>query len=112
MFDGKLSLLRDIQVEVSIELGRTHLPLKTVCSLAEEQIVMLDRLTDEPLDLLVNGRKIARGEIVADKGRFGFRVIEMLDDATDTPPLPRGDRVPQVEPNATPADGPKGGPQA
>jgi len=81
-------------VRLSVELGRTDMKLKDVLALGEESIVMLDRLTDELLDVLVNGKVIAKGEIVAQGGRFGLRIVEMAgqDDAPEEPsaPAPRG----------------------
>ncbi|MFM5895268.1 MAG: FliM/FliN family flagellar motor switch protein [Novosphingobium sp.] len=52
--------------------------LKDVLALGEDSVVMLDRLTDELLDVHVNGTLIARGEIVAQGGRFGLKIVEML----------------------------------
>ena len=71
-------LLKDVDVRLSVELGRTEMKLKDVLSLGEESVVMLDRLTDELLDVMVNGRLIARGEIVAENNRFGLRIVELL----------------------------------
>jgi flagellar motor switch protein FliN/FliY len=51
--------------------------LRDVLALGEDSVVMLDRLTDELLDVLVNGKLIAKGEIVAENGRFGLKIIEM-----------------------------------
>ena len=70
-------LLREVDVRLSVELGKTDMKLKDVLALGEESIVMLDRLTDELLDVLVNGKLIARGEIVAEGNRFGLRIVEM-----------------------------------
>lgn len=70
-------LLRDVDVRLSVELGRTDMKLKDVLALGEDSVVMLERLTDELLDVLVNGKLIAKGEIVADGGRFGLRIVEM-----------------------------------
>jgi flagellar motor switch protein FliN/FliY len=70
-------LIQDIDVRLTVELGRTQMRLRDVLALAEESVVMLDRLTDEPLDVLVNGKLIARGEVVAEGNRFGLRIIEM-----------------------------------
>ena len=58
-------LLKDDGVSLTVELGRTEMRLRDVLTLGEDSVVMLDRLTDELLDVLVNGRLIARGEIVA-----------------------------------------------
>ncbi len=70
-------LLKEVDVRLSVELGKTDMKLKDVLALGEESVVMLDRLTDELLDVLVNGKLIARGEIVAEGNRFGLRIVEM-----------------------------------
>ena len=70
-------LLKDVDVRVTVELGRTELKLKEVLALGEESVVMLDRLTDELLDVMVNGKLIAKGEIIAENGRFGLRIVEL-----------------------------------
>ena len=53
-------------------------PLREILALGEDSVVELDRLTDEPLDIMVNGRLIARGEVVAQGNRFAIRVIEIV----------------------------------
>lgn len=75
-------LLKDVGVRLSVELGRTEMRLQDVLSLGEDSVVMLDRLTDELLDVLVNGRLIAKGEIVAENNRFGLRIVELVGDET------------------------------
>ncbi len=70
--------LKDVDVRLTVELGRTDMKLKDVLSLTEESVVMLDRLTDELLDVMVNGKLIARGEVVAQGERFGLRIVELL----------------------------------
>jgi flagellar motor switch protein FliN/FliY len=74
-------LLRDVDVRLSVELGRTQMKLKDVLALGDDSVVMLDRLTDELLDVLVNGKLIARGEIVAEGNRFGLRIVELAGGA-------------------------------
>jgi flagellar motor switch protein FliN/FliY len=71
--------LKDVDVRLSVELGRADMKLKDVLGLGEESVVMLDRLTDELLDVMVNGKIIAKGEIVAQGNRFGLRIVEMAD---------------------------------
>ena len=71
-------LIQDIDVRLTVELGRVDMALRDVLALGEESVVMLDRLTDEPLDVKVNGKLIARGEVVAEGNRFGLRIIEMV----------------------------------
>lgn len=87
-----LDFLRDVDVRLSVELGRTQMKLKEVLSLGPESLVVLDRLTDELLDVLVNGKPIAKGEVVSHNGRFGLRIVEMVGveetAATDAPALP------------------------
>ena len=78
-------LLKDVDVRVTVELGRTEMKLKDVLSLGEESVVMLDRLTDELLDVMVNGKLIAKGEIVAENGRFGLRIVEMVGAEEEAP---------------------------
>ena len=78
-------LLREVDVRLSVELGRTDMKLKDVLSLSEESVVVLDRLTDELLDVLVNGKPIAKGEIVTQGDRFGLRIVSL---AGEDAPLP------------------------
>ncbi len=89
-------LIQDIDVHLTVELGRTKMRLRDVLSLGEDSLVMLDRLTDEPLDVLINGKLIGRGEVVAQGNRFALRILEMvgsnqtaapLNPATGTPPV-------------------------
>jgi len=70
-------LLGEVDVRISVELGRTEMKLKDVLSLNEDSVVTLDRLTDELLDVMVNGKLIARGEVVAQGDRFGLRIVEL-----------------------------------
>jgi len=71
-------LIKDVDVRLTVELGRTKMSLQGVLALAEESVVMLDRLTDELLDVMVNGKLIARGEVVAEGNRFGLRIVELV----------------------------------
>ena len=70
-------LLKEVDVRLSVELGRTDMKLKDVLALGEDSVVMLDRLTDELLDVHVNGKLIARGEIIAQGGRVGLLIVDM-----------------------------------
>ena len=80
-------LIQDIDVRLTVELGRTDMALRDVLALGEESVVMLDRLIDEPLDVKVNGKLIARGEVVAEGNRFGLRILELVgaDQPARTP---------------------------
>ena len=93
----------DVAVRLSVELGRTDLPLRDVLMLGEGSTVALDRLTDELLDVTANGRVIARGEVVAEKGRFALRIVSLVgEDGKDMPPLPGS--APSVAPADMQAD--------
>ena len=78
-------MLQDINVSLSVELGSTEMPLRDVLTLGPDALVPLDRLTDELLDLFVNGRRIARGEVVAQDGRFALRIVELCGSGKTAP---------------------------
>tara|TARA_B100000678_G_scaffold67490_1_gene55448 strand:- start:122 stop:475 length:354 start_codon:yes stop_codon:yes gene_type:complete len=80
-FDG-YGLIQEIDVRLTVELGRKNLPLREILTLGENSLVELDRLTDEPLDIMVNGRLIARGEVVAQGNRFAIRILELVGAGT------------------------------
>jgi flagellar motor switch protein FliN len=77
--DRDLRLLADIQLELSVELGRSRLPLRDLLSLAPGAVLELDRTAGEPVDVLVNGKVVARGEVVVVDGDFGVRINEIAD---------------------------------
>lgn len=102
MIDAKgLGLIQDIDVRLTVELGRTQMRLREVLELGEESVVMLDRLVDEPLDVMINGKLIAKGEVVAEGNRFGLRILELVGDrAGSTAPAER--RAPPIEVSPVP----------
>ena len=75
--DG-FGLIQDIDVRLTVELGRKSMRLRDVLALGESSVIELDRLTDEPLDMFVNGKLIARGEVIAQGSRFAIRVLEIV----------------------------------
>ena len=82
----------DVTVRLSVELGRTELPLKEVLSLGEGSVVALNRMTDELLDVTANGHVVARGEVVAQDGKFALRIVSMVGDGPSAPnPVTAGD---------------------
>ena len=91
-FDG-YGLIQEIDVRLTVELGRKNLPLRDILTLGENSVVELDRLTDEPLDIMVNGRLIARGEVVAQGNRFAIRILELVNAGT---PAAASASAPQV----------------
>jgi flagellar motor switch protein FliN len=72
-----LSLVLDVPVELAVEIGRTTMTIRETMALAPGSVVVLDRMAGEPVDLLVNGRRIARGEVVAIDEEFGLRITEV-----------------------------------
>ena len=70
----------DVPVELAVEVGRTTMTIRETLSIAPGSIISLDRMAGEPVDLLVNGRRIARGEVVAVDEEFGLRVTEVVSD--------------------------------
>ena len=77
MMSRGLDILKNVDVRVSVELGRTQMKLKDVLALGQDSVVALDRLTDELLDIQVNGQTIARGEVVTVGERFALRIVEV-----------------------------------
>jgi flagellar motor switch protein FliN len=73
-----LDLLHDVEMEVSAELGRTRMNVRDLLSLSPGAVVELDRAAGSPADLLVNGRLIARGEVVVIEENFGIRITEIV----------------------------------
>jgi flagellar motor switch protein FliN/FliY len=74
----ELERLYDVPVELAVEIGRTHMTIRETLALGPGSIVTLNRLAGEPVDLLVNGKPIARGEVVVIDEEFGLRVTEVL----------------------------------
>jgi flagellar motor switch protein FliN/FliY len=78
----ELERLYDVPVELAVEIGRTHMTIRETLALGPGSIVTLDRLAGEPVDLLVNGKPIARGEVVVIDEEFGLRVTEVVAGET------------------------------
>ncbi|EQA36944.1 flagellar motor switch protein FliN [Leptospira inadai serovar Lyme str. 10] len=76
-----LNLLMDVQMSVTVELGRTKMYIKDILGLGEGSIIELDKLAGEPVDLLVNGKLIAKGEVVVIDENFGVRVTDIVSPA-------------------------------
>jgi flagellar motor switch protein FliN/FliY len=73
-----LELLRDVELELKIELGRTQMYLEEVLGLRKGSVVPLDKLAGDPVDVYVNGRLIARGEVLVLNDNFCVRVAELI----------------------------------
>jgi len=74
---GSMDLIMDISLDLSVELGHTSIPVRDVLQLGPGSILELDKLAGEAVDILVNGKLIAKGEVVVVDENFGIRVIEI-----------------------------------
>ena len=78
---GALNNLKDVELDLRIELGRTELLIEEVLKLREGSVVALDKLAGDPVDVLVNGRLVARGEVLVLNDNFCVRIAEILAPA-------------------------------
>jgi flagellar motor switch protein FliN len=79
--DADLARLHAVPVELAVEIGRTRMTIGDTLGLGPGSIITLNRMAGEPVDLLVNGRPIARGEVVVIDEEFGLRVTEVVGSA-------------------------------
>ncbi len=78
---ANLTLILDVSLQFSVELGRTHKTIKEILELGPGSIVELEKLAGEPVDVLVNGKPIAKGEVVVIDENYGVRITEILSSA-------------------------------
>jgi flagellar motor switch protein FliN/FliY len=76
-----INMILDIPVQLTVELGRTRIPIKHILQLAQGSVVELDALAGEPMDVLVNGYLIAQGEVVVVNDKFGIRLTDIVTPA-------------------------------
>ena len=74
-----LRVLENVEIQLTVEVGNTQLKIRDLLRLNEGSVIELDRLAGDPLDILVNGTMIAKGEIVMVGERFGVRFTEIVD---------------------------------
>jgi flagellar motor switch protein FliN/FliY len=83
--DGKqspnLDFILDIPLEISVELGRTKIPISDLLQLGQGSVIELAKMTGEPLEILVNQRLVARGEVVVINDKFGVRLTDVISPA-------------------------------
>ncbi len=77
--DGNLDLLLDVQIPVSVEVGAARMTLDEILKLVPGSVVCLDKKTEEPVDLRVNGKLVARGEVVLVDDSYGLRITQIVD---------------------------------
>lgn len=77
----KLDVILDIAVSLSLEVGRTKIPIRNLLQLGQGSVIELDRMAGEPLDVMVNGTLIAHGEVVVVNEKFGIRLTDVMTPA-------------------------------
>ncbi|BCR20887.1 flagellar motor switch protein FliN [Borrelia miyamotoi] len=75
---SNFGLLMDVSMQVTVELGRTERKIKDILGMSEGTIITLDKLAGEPVDILVNSKVIAKGEVVVIDENFGVRITEIM----------------------------------
>jgi flagellar motor switch protein FliN len=80
----ELERLNDVGLELTVEVGRTRMTLGQALALGPGSVITLDRLADQPVDLLVNGMPVARGEVVVIDDVFGLRVTQIVASVAAT----------------------------
>ena len=86
----ELDRLHEVPVELAVEIGRTRMTIGEALALGPGSIVALNRLAGEPVDLLVNGTPIARGEVVVIDEEFGLRITELVQRGAPAAPATAG----------------------
>jgi flagellar motor switch protein FliN len=76
--DSDFNLVMDLPINLTVELGKTHIPIKNLMQLNPGSVVELDSLAGEPLDIMVNGFLIAQGEVVVVNDKFGIRLTDII----------------------------------
>ena len=79
--DVNLDVILDVPVTLSLEVGRTRLPIRSLLQLNQGSVVELERSSGEPLDVFVNGTLVAHGEVVVVNDKFGIRLIDVVSPA-------------------------------
>ncbi|MBU6271693.1 MAG: flagellar motor switch protein FliN [Betaproteobacteria bacterium] len=75
---NEIDMILDIPVQLTVELGRTRIPIKHILQLAQGSVIELEAMAGEPMDVLVNGCLIAQGEVVVVNDRFGIRLTDIV----------------------------------
>lgn len=83
---ASLELLRDIEVEVTLEIGRRRMRVADFLKLRPGQVIALAKAAGEPLDVLVNGRLVGRGEAIVVGDRYGVRITEIVGNVREGAP--------------------------
>lgn len=76
---ANLDVLMDVPVSLSVELGTCQMPMRDVLQLKAGSVVQLEKIADTPVDLLVNRKLVARGQVVVIDDRFGLKILELVN---------------------------------
>jgi flagellar motor switch protein FliN/FliY len=79
--DVNLDVILDVPVTLSLEVGRTRVPIRSLLQLNQGSVVELERASGEPLDVFVNGTLVAHGQVVVVNEKFGIRLIDVVSPA-------------------------------
>jgi len=74
----KVELLKDIPLEITVEVGSTRLPLEEILNLHANSVIELERLVDEPLDIKINGKLVAKGKLYVVKESYGIEITQII----------------------------------
>jgi flagellar motor switch protein FliN/FliY len=75
---SNLAVLRNVELELTVELGRARMPVRALLALTSGDVIELDRHANAPVDVLVNGTLVAKGEVVVVDDEFGVRILEIV----------------------------------
>ncbi len=81
VYNDKMQFLKDLPMNIFIELGRTQMQIKDILELEKGYVIELEKLASEPVDVFVNNKKIAEGEVVVIDKHFGIRITNLVDPA-------------------------------
>jgi flagellar motor switch protein FliN/FliY len=76
--ESNLDILQDVPLTITVEIGRAKMLVKDILKLTVGSVIELDKLAGEPVDVLVNGKVIAKGEVIAVNENFGVRILEII----------------------------------
>ena len=76
--DEKIELLKDIPLEITVEVGSTHLSLEEILKLHPNSVIELDRFIDEPVDIKINGKLVAKGQLYTVKENLGIKITQII----------------------------------
>ena len=79
-----IDVILDVPVDISVELGSCRMPMREVLQLQIGSVIQLDKVADAPVDIFVNRKLIAKGEVVVVEDRFGIKITELVGSAKQT----------------------------